>query len=49
MRGTSETPVIDDATIEELPNRLRAMRWPDAPAGTGRRWRQPLEWTGQPL
>ncbi|MEV7931957.1 epoxide hydrolase family protein [Curtobacterium sp. NPDC089185] len=31
----SETPVIDDATIQDLRTRLRATRWPDAPAGTG--------------
>ena len=31
----SETPVIDDETIADLRARLRATRWPDAPAGTG--------------
>ncbi|MGN8049620.1 epoxide hydrolase family protein [Curtobacterium sp. 22159] len=31
----TETPTIDDATIHDLRARLRATRWPDAPAGTG--------------
>ena len=31
----AETPEIDDATIDDLRARLRATRWPDAPAGTG--------------
>lgn len=30
-----ETPHIDDATIDDLRARLRATRWPDAPAGVG--------------
>ncbi|GAA1493622.1 epoxide hydrolase family protein [Curtobacterium herbarum] len=31
----SESARFDDATIEDLRARLRATRWPDAPAGTG--------------
>ncbi|AOX66114.1 multidrug MFS transporter [Curtobacterium sp. BH-2-1-1] len=31
----TETPEIDDATIDDLRTRLRATRWPDAPTGTG--------------
>jgi pimeloyl-ACP methyl ester carboxylesterase len=30
-----ETPHLDDATIDDLRARLRATRWPDAPAGAG--------------
>lgn len=35
VAGMGETPQIDDATIEDLRARLRATRWPDAPAGAG--------------
>lgn len=31
----ADTPFIDDATIADLRERLRATRWPDAPSGLG--------------